>query len=219
VCLMCGTAVGSTEMWRDAGGTCAVCGNETYRDECARCRGVCAMSNGAEARRCVALDVYRASGRVAFPERAAEVGRRRADSRPDSKKPPKRKKSDGPEPGYPPAGTIIGTLISAAWQHYKRSLYRYADFEGRSSRAELLSFVAWQVCGFLLTGVVGWALLFFVATLLPTWAVAVRRLHDIGKSGQWLWVLVIWPLALVVLPCMLLWPGTKGPNPYGPPTG
>ena len=69
VCLMCGTAGGTAEEWRRGGNCCAVCGNETYRDECARCHGANVSASGVGGRPCVALDVYRASGRVAFPER------------------------------------------------------------------------------------------------------------------------------------------------------
>jgi len=52
--------------------------------------------------------------------------------------------------------------------------------------------------------------------LVPTSAVAVRRLHDIGRSGWWSWLYCI-PLVGLVL--ILVWgcaPGTSGPNRYGP---
>ena len=56
-------------------------------------------------------------------------------------------------------------------------------------------------------------------TILLTYAqvaVAVRRMHDLGKTG---WLLLVWivPMAGVVL---LIWlfrrPGTEGRNRYGP---
>jgi len=81
-----------------------------------------------------------------------------------------------------------------------------------------VSFVVWQAFGFVVMGALGWTPLFLAATLLPTWAVAVRRLHDIGQTGKWLWMLIFWPVAVVVLPWMLLWPGTTGRNSYGAPT-
>ncbi len=76
-------------------------------------------------------------------------------------------------------------------------LKRYAEFGGRSTRTELLSF-------YLLTGIAG-ALIEFAARtlghpeaatwiatglilliLVPSLAVGVRRLHDTGRSGWWL---------------------------------
>ncbi|CAH0435727.1 Putative membrane protein [Clostridium neonatale] len=58
-------------------------------------------------------------------------------------------------------------------------------------------------------------LLYSLAFLLPTIAVVVRRLHDIGKSGWWYLISfiplvgVIW---FLVLMCM---DGTHGENKYG----
>jgi uncharacterized membrane protein YhaH (DUF805 family) len=75
-------------------------------------------------------------------------------------------------------------------------LKRYADFRGRSTRTELLFFylLFWTV-----TTVVHfsgaalgkswseWILLaWWLATALPTAALFVRRLHDVGWSGWWL---------------------------------
>ncbi|MBU1331624.1 MAG: DUF805 domain-containing protein [Gammaproteobacteria bacterium] len=47
----------------------------------------------------------------------------------------------------------------------------------------------------------------FVALL----ATAVRRLHDIGRSGYWVLLInLIWPL-------LLIWPGQRQSNRYGAP--
>jgi uncharacterized membrane protein YhaH (DUF805 family) len=77
-------------------------------------------------------------------------------------------------------------------------LRRYAEFGGRSTRTELLSFYL-MVMLVLAVGVVsslyapalrsagiavvGWLLL--LALLCPSVALAVRRLHDSGRSGWW----------------------------------
>ena len=84
------------------------------------------------------------------------------------------------------------------------TLKKYADFSGRASREEFWLFVVFVVvaqalAGFLglilgmrgaLSGVVGLAL------LIPQLAVAVRRLHDLGKSGKELVVPVVMLLLL-----------------------
>ena len=47
------------------------------------------------------------------------------------------------------------------------------------------------------------------ALLIPSLAVAVRRMHDVGKSG---WFLLV-PIYNLIL---ALTEGTKGENEYGP---
>jgi uncharacterized membrane protein YhaH (DUF805 family) len=59
-------------------------------------------------------------------------------------------------------------------------------------------------------------LLYLLATFIPLLAVMVRRLHDIGKSGWWIFISLI-PIAgyiwLIVLLCT---DGDAGDNLYGP---
>lgn len=116
-------------------------------------------------------------------------------------------------------------------------LKRYADFQGRSQRKEFWMFtlfVALVVFGLqILAGifaagsmsvdpntgaVVGGAglgligivlLLFYLAIIVPSIAVAVRRMHDQDKSG---WFILI-PIYNLILYCT---PGTSGPNRFGP---
>lgn len=58
--------------------------------------------------------------------------------------------------------------------------------------------------------------LFLVATLLPSIAVGVRRLHDMGKSGWW-WLISLIPLiGTIVLLIMCAQSGESGSNQYGP---
>ena len=103
---------------------------------------------------------------------------------------------------------------------------KYVDFTGRARRSEYWWFV-------LLNSLVSSALarlsqigggstffeaiasLWSLAVLLPGIAVAVRRLHDVGKSGwNYLWILlpiVGWILLLVYM----VRPGLSGTNQYG----
>lgn len=64
----------------------------------------------------------------------------------------------------------------------------YADFKTRSCRSEywyvfLFNTIVALVIGFVLPPV---ASIWLLATLIPGLALAVRRLHDVGKSGWWL---------------------------------
>ncbi|MGZ8283594.1 MAG: DUF805 domain-containing protein [Allosphingosinicella sp.] len=92
------------------------------------------------------------------------------------------------------------SIIESAFQGLKK----YADFNSRASREEFWSFlglviILQAVAGFvgLLLGV-GPLLSGIVSALLiiPQLAVAVRRLHDVGKSGSELLVPCVMFLAL-----------------------
>jgi len=221
-CLMCGTATTTVDEWSRNGGCCGICGNATHRDECMRCRAHCEGDRSSRA--CGALAAYRKTGRVAFPEKIAEATKREADANRQKKrqktdereatdhKPPER----SPPPPSPGSGED-GRLFADAWRRYWSSLGKYAVIDGRSNRADVLSFLLGQFAAFVATSLIGAGPFFLFATAIPTWALAVRRLHDANLSGKWLWLLVLWPIAMLVLPVMLLLPGTKGPNRFGTP--
>ena len=92
------------------------------------------------------------------------------------------------------------SIIESALQGLKK----YADFKGRASRQEFWSFLGLVIILQALAGFVG--LVFGVGPLLsaivsalliiPQLAVAVRRLHDVGKSGSELLVPCVMLLAL-----------------------
>ena len=91
-------------------------------------------------------------------------------------------------------------IIESAFQ----TLKKYADFKGRASLQEFWSFIAFVIVVQAVAGFVG--MLFGVGPLLsgivsalliiPQLAVAVRRLHDVGKSGRELLVPCVMFLAL-----------------------
>ena len=83
------------------------------------------------------------------------------------------------------------------------TLKKYADFSGRASREEFWCFFAFVIIVNALAGIVGAMLgarmiAGFIGLLLviPQIAVAVRRLHDLGKSGRELLVPCLMLLAL-----------------------
>ena len=121
-------------------------------------------------------------------------------------------------------------------------LKRYAEFSGRSRRKEFWSYylaimVAALVLmyldsalglggtatsysnesgvGFNMTGGI-LTLLFALATLVPNIAVAIRRIHDTGRSGWHLLAIVIPLFGWLYLLFLYVQPGTAGPNAYGP---
>lgn len=100
--------------------------------------------------------------------------------------------------------------------YYLKVLQNYAQFEGRARRSEywyfalismLISFVFGFICGFL--GFPKLAYIYSLAVLVPSIAVGIRRMHDVGKSG---WYILI-PIYNLILACT---DGDKNTNEYGP---
>lgn len=102
-------------------------------------------------------------------------------------------------------------------KYYLAALRKYASVEGRASRAEYWNFILFS---YLTSVALAYAearlhthylLAFYtLAIFLPTLAVGMRRMHDVGKYGWYIWL----PGYSLVLACL---PGTYGPNSYGPP--
>ncbi len=125
-------------------------------------------------------------------------------------------------------------------------LRRYARFWGRSQRKEYWMFVLFVVLGSIVCttldvqlGLGGHAYsytanlpgdysawsdvhggvltdIFSLAMLIPSIAVAVRRLHDLDKSGWWLLIELIPLVGWIVILVWACTEGTRGPNRFGP---
>ena len=114
--------------------------------------------------------------------------------------------------------------------YYLKVLKQYADFNGRARRKEywiyniinsiiggLLFFLDYMLgttidgldLGFLY---IVYALLVFI----PGVAVAVRRLHDVGKSGWMLLIALIPLIGVIWLLVLYLTDSNPGENKYGP---
>lgn len=107
--------------------------------------------------------------------------------------------------------------------HYLAVLRKYAEFDGRATRSEFwwfyLATLLVNVGIALLDWILGTSLglLYLLATLIPTLAVATRRLHDCDRSG-WMQLLGLIPLiGMIVMAFMLAQPGQPVDNRYGPP--
>ena len=121
---------------------------------------------------------------------------------------------------------------------------RYAAFKGRATRSEYWYFMLFSIIIALIltaldsmiinpllgiqplvetarTGILG--MLFSLGTLIPSVALAIRRLHDIGKSGWWILLGVIPPVNIIGIFVLLYFfikdshpsENLYGPNPKG----
>lgn len=107
---------------------------------------------------------------------------------------------------------------------YLDVLKKYVVFSGRARRKEFWMFV---LINFLVTigiaiieGIIGTGglvgALYGLAVLLPTLAVAVRRLHDTNRSGWWLLIGLIPLIGIIVLIVFYVQDSDPGDNAYGP---
>ena len=100
---------------------------------------------------------------------------------------------------------------------------KYADFNGRAARPEfwwfaLFNVIASTIVGFVSQAIFGMDILSYIyalAVLLPGLGVAVRRLHNIDRSGWWILVGLIPLIGWVLLIYWYASPGTPGANQFG----
>ena len=106
----------------------------------------------------------------------------------------------------------------------------YANFTGRARRQEYWMFVLFNMIFIFVLAIISGILsgafeapgfiiiyvLYVLAVLIPSLAVAVRRLHDTGKSG-WFYLVALIPfVGSIWLIILFATEGDVGPNAYGP---
>ncbi|MDE1251249.1 DUF805 domain-containing protein [Vibrio aestuarianus] len=112
---------------------------------------------------------------------------------------------------------------------YITAVKKYATFSGRSRRKEYWYFFLFNLLismflGFIdaLTGsfdpATGYGLfssMYTLALFIPGIAVGVRRLHDTGRTGWWLLIMLIPIIGILVLLYFMVSNGDSGTNKYG----
>jgi uncharacterized membrane protein YhaH (DUF805 family) len=125
-------------------------------------------------------------------------------------------------------------------------LSQYAGFQGRAPRSEFWWFTLFYLLvdvavialgGMLMSGTIvsmqgnvdqsvswyvmtapNWLMIIaHLALFLPTLAVTVRRLHDVGRTGWWILVSFVPLFGLLLLLFWWVQPSQQEPNVYGPP--
>ena len=107
----------------------------------------------------------------------------------------------------------------------------YVNFQGRARRKAYWMFILFNLIALVVLGLIEGAVglsgqngygiltgLYTLAMILPLIALAVRRLHDTGRSGWWILiglVPLVGPIVLIVFYVTDSQPGTNeyGPNP------
>jgi len=116
----------------------------------------------------------------------------------------------------------------SGFQYFKKCLKHYAVFNGRARRKEFWMFVLFNmifaIAAATLDNIIGTAdydgfglfyYIYCLAMLLPSLAVLVRRMHDIGKSGWWFFISLIPLIGGIILLVFCCTAGNVGENRYG----
>ncbi|OAV42974.1 DUF805 domain-containing protein [Lewinella sp. 4G2] len=109
-------------------------------------------------------------------------------------------------------------------EYFKLALSKYAQFTGRSRRSEYWYFTLVNVIISFVIGILATVIsdsisylgnLISLALFIPGLAVAVRRLHDVGRSGWWL-LIAFTGIGIFVLLYWYIQDSEPGSNEYGP---
>ncbi len=103
--------------------------------------------------------------------------------------------------------------------YFLDALKSYADFHGRSSRKEFWLFALFGLFIFPFTLILIEESFFYIYSLfilIPTLAILTRRLHDTGKNGAFLFLLLIPYFGLLIVLILCLQEGDIDTNAYSP---
>jgi len=105
----------------------------------------------------------------------------------------------------------------------KACLNQYAGFSGRARRSEFWFFYLAYVLAVVVATIVGTVIKFpylgilvVLALVVPMLAVEIRRLHDTGRSGWFIFIGVIPLIGPIILLVFLVQDSQPQPNQYGP---
>ncbi len=111
--------------------------------------------------------------------------------------------------------------------YYIKAFQNYFNAEGRATRSEFWYFFLFYIIGSLIFGILDTILaatlgirilvaLYALATIIPFITVLIRRLHDIGKSGWWMFIPIVPIAGFIAIIVFLVMDSSLGENKYGP---
>jgi len=113
--------------------------------------------------------------------------------------------------------------------YYLKAFKNYFEFEGRANKSEFWYFVLFNIL-FSVTAMVvdrifeiktplfqsdSVSRIYSIIVFIPGLALSVRRLHDTGKSGLYIFIVLIPVIGIIWLLVILAGEGTPGENKYG----
>jgi uncharacterized membrane protein YhaH (DUF805 family) len=112
---------------------------------------------------------------------------------------------------------------------YLQVLKKYAVFSGRARRTEYWMFILFSIIFAIVAMILDhvmkttvghlpyglFYILYDMAVIVPTFAVSLRRLHDVGKSGWMALIALIPVIGAIWLVILFVKDSTPGENKYG----
>ncbi len=110
----------------------------------------------------------------------------------------------------------FGQAISAGFSNY-------VNFSGRACRSEYWWWILFIIIADIVAAIIDQAIgmqlvtgLFGLVTIIPNIAIAIRRLHDLDRTGWWILLGFIPLIGWLILFIWFCLKGTDGPNRFGP---
>ena len=109
-------------------------------------------------------------------------------------------------------------------KYYLDCWKKYVTFAGRARRKEYWMFVLFNMIAAIIVSIIDTVAslnyvlsgLYSLAVLLPALSVLVRRLHDTGRSGAWVFIAFVPIVGGIWLFVLTLLDSQAGENTYGP---
>lgn len=110
----------------------------------------------------------------------------------------------------------FGQAISAGF-------VKYVNFRDRACRSEYWYWTLFTIIAAIVAAIIDSMLntqlvsgLVNLVTLIPSLAIAVRRLHDLDRTGWWILIGFVPLIGIIILLVWYATKGTDGPNRFGP---
>lgn len=109
------------------------------------------------------------------------------------------------------------------FNYYLEAFQKYADFDGRTRRKEFWWFFLFNIIAMMIVKIVDNSMdglevlgkIYFLAVLIPTIAISIRRLHDTNHSGWWILINFIPVVGNIIFLVFLLTDSYPTKNQYG----
>ena len=120
----------------------------------------------------------------------------------------------------------VSNTLGSVMNWYLAVLKNYVGFSGRARRKEYWMFALFNAIILVVLAILAaitksfffWILygIYGLAVLIPSIAVAWRRMQDTGRHGLWILLGLIPFVGGIILLIFMVLPGTQGPNEFGP---
>lgn len=130
---------------------------------------------------------------------------------------PAKQADDHQYPSYPNELTFIPYIGNEQFNYFLRVLRRAFDFNTRSTRAEFWWYTLFEILTAFAIAIILPFLspLYTLVLMIPSIAVAIRRLHDINKSGWWLLLIFVPLIGAIVLLIFMIKESQQAENQWG----